>query len=650
MKKINLDKFNEFIKFNKLEEAEKEINKLLLIDNNDYLLLNYLGNLLFHKGQFSNAIEKFKKSISIKPEYYQNYSDISLCFISLKKFDEVIFFLEEYIKYKNDNCDVYNNLGLAFLEKNKLDEAISCFNKCLSLKIDYIQAYNNLGFSLLKKKKINEAILILEEGIKIDSKFYSLYFNLAKCFLEKNQVLEGIKILKDNLHNNEKNKEYLDFFATQLFDIGQISEGIELLDKSLKIKEDTSIYQIKIMNSLYQNDINFSNYFEDINKLKRIYKNIFAKKVNTVPFELKNKIKIGFISGDFREHAVSHSIFEVLKILSMSKDFEICIYSNNKFSDEVTKQYKFFIQNWYDVNHLSDNELIDLIRSHTLHIMVDLSGFTSDNRIPIFFCRVAPIQVSWCGYLSSTGMQIDYLIADPNTVPIEDEKKYIEKIYRLSKIWSVFRPVHNIKISNSIPAFNKNYISFASFNNIKKINLKVIELWSKILSRIENSRLYLSSYNFYNKDFVSYFKNFFINFGAKEKQLFFEDSVSLREDFLNKYNLVDISLDTFPYNGMSTSFESYSMCVPVLTVKGNHFISKTGESINKNIGLNNWIAHDLDDYLLKAISFSKDLNFLQNTKNYLINNRNKFIIFDSENLAKELSFAFKSILKDYKNA
>ena len=88
----------------------------------------------------------------------------------------------------------------------------------------------------------------------------------------------------------------------------------------------------------------------------------------------------------------------------------------------------------------------------------------------------------------------------------------------------------------------------------------------------------------------------------------------------------------------------------ILTVKGNHFISKTGESINKNIGLNNWIAHDLDDYLLKAISFSKDLNFLQNTKNYLINNRNKFIIFDSENLAKELSFAFKSILKDYKNA
>jgi tetratricopeptide (TPR) repeat protein len=121
MKNISLDKFNQFIKLNKLQEAEIEINKLLLIDNDNYLLLSYLGNLLFHKGNISDAIEKFKKSISVKPEYYQNYSDISLCFISLNNFDEVIFFLEQYIKYKNDNCDVYNNLGLALLEKNKID-------------------------------------------------------------------------------------------------------------------------------------------------------------------------------------------------------------------------------------------------------------------------------------------------------------------------------------------------------------------------------------------------------------------------------------------------------------------------------------------------------------------------------------------------
>jgi len=651
MQNINLDKFNEFIKLNKLTEAEVEINKLLLIDNNNYLLLSYLGNLLFLQGNISGAIENFKKSISIKPEYYQNYSDISLCFITSRKFDEVIFFLKEYLKYKNDNCDVYNHLGIAFLEKNKLDDAVNCFNKCLSLKIDYTQAYNNLGLALLKKSKINEAILILEQGIKIDSKFNNLYFNLAKCYIEKNQVLIGIKILKDNLINSNEDTEYLNFLASQLLKIGEISEGIELLEKSLKVKEDTGVYYKKISNQLYQNNINFKNYFSDINRLREIYNSKYSQKIYSKSFEFKNKIKIGFISADFRDHAVSYCIFDVMKILSKNNDFEIYIYSNGAESDSVTKDYRAFLKNWNDVNHLSDEKLIDLIRSHNLDIMIDLCGFFDGNRMPIFFCRVAPIQVSWCGYLLSTGMEeIDYIIADHNTVPIEDEKKYIEKVYRLNKIWSVLKPIHNIKINNETPALKNNYISFGSFNNIKKINSEVIEVWSKILSKIENSRLYLSNYNFSGKDFDFYFKNLFIKSGVKEEQLYFGESTPQRTDFLNKYNLIDIALDTFPYNGMTTSLDSYWMCVPVLTVKGNHFISRAGESINKSIGLNSWVASDLDDYLLKAVSFSKDLNFLQNTKNYLTKNKNKFVIFNSEDLSEELSLAFKNMLTNYKNA
>jgi len=650
MKNISLDKFNQFIKLNKLQEAEIEINKLLLIDNDNYLLLSYLGNLLFHKGNISDAIEKFKKSISVKPEYYQNYSDISLCFISLNNFDEVIFFLEQYIKYKNDNCDVYNNLGLALLEKNKIDEAINCFNKCLSLKIDYIQAYNNLGFALFKKGKINEAILILEQGIKIDSKFNILYFNLAKCFLEKNQILKGVNILKDNLFNNEKNKEYLDFLASQLFKIGQISEGIELLNKSLKIKEDTKILEKKIMNYLYQDNLDFSNYFQDINKLKKIYNKISTKKNNLISFELKIKIKVGFVSGDFRNHAVSLQIFDVLKIFSENKNFEIFIFSNNDIDDEITNDYKKFLSNWYDIKNFSDEKLVNLVRSNNIQILVDLSGFSFGNRMSIFYNKAAPIQVTWCGYLASTGLkEIDYIIADKNTVLPGDESKYSEKVYKLSKTWSVLKPIYNTHVNEKIPAYKNKFISFACFNNIKKINYKVIQLWCKILNSIENSCLHLIDINFCDKEFDIYFRNFFQNNGVKNEQLFFHESIN-RIDLLKMYNFIDIALDTFPYSGGTTSLESYWMCVPVLTKKGDYFFSKSTESINKNIGLDNWIANDEQDYLSKAISFSKDLNFLQNTKNYLINNRNKFVIFNSEHLAEELSLTFKSMLKNYKNA
>jgi predicted O-linked N-acetylglucosamine transferase (SPINDLY family) len=318
--------------------------------------------------------------------------------------------------------------------------------------------------------------------------------------------------------------------------------------------------------------------------------------------------------------------------------------------DETTKDYQKFLNNWFNVRNFTDEELINLIRSNNIEILVDLSGFTKGHRMSIFYNKAAPIQVTWCGYLASTGFkEIDYIIADKYTVLSGDESKYSEKVYKLNKTWSVLKPIYNAHVNQEVPFCRNKFISFASFNNIKKINYKVIQLWCKILNNIKNSRLHLVDKNFSDKEFDIYFKNFFQNNGVKNEQLSFHDSFD-RIELLKMYNSVDIALDPFPYSGGTTSLESYWMCVPVLTKKGNYFISKSTESINRNIGLDNWIANDEDDYLSKAISFSKDLNFLQNTKNYLINNRNKFVIFDSEHLAEELSLAFKSMLKNYKSA
>ena len=650
MEKISLDKFNEFIKLNKLQEAEIEINKLLLIDNNNHLLLSYLGNLLFHKGKIPDAIEKFKQSINIKPEYYQNYSDISLCFISLKKFDEVIFFLEEYIKYKNDNCDVYNNLGLAFLETNKLDDAVNCFNKCLSLKFDYIQAYNNLGSALLKKDKVDEAILILEQGIRIDSKFNSLYFNLAECFIKKNKIFKAIKILEEHLENNKSNTIYLNLLAESLCQIGKIEEGFFLFNKAANIFNGQNFYLGKLLNFFYKEKLDLKNYFNEVNQLIDIYKKSSIKNTESKSFNLKDSIKIGFVSADFNSHAVSFQIFDVLKIFSENKNFEIFIYSNNDADDEMTNDYKKFLNNWHNVKDFSDEKLVNLVRSNNIEILVDLSGFTKGHRMPVFYNKAAPIQVTWCGYLASTGLkEIDYIIADRHTVLPGDESKYSEKVYKLSKTWSVLKPIKNVYVNEKIPVLNNKFISFASFNNIKKINYKVIQLWCRILNSIKDSRLHLIDKNFSDKEFDIYFRNFFNNNGVKNEQLFFHKSTD-RIKLLKMYNSIDIALDPFPYSGGTTSLESYWMCVPVLTKKGDYFISKSTESINRNIGLDNWIANDEHDYLSRAISFSKDLNFLQNTKSYLINNKNKFAIFDSKNLAEELSLAFKSMKKNYKSA
>jgi protein O-GlcNAc transferase len=339
----------------------------------------------------------------------------------------------------------------------------------------------------------------------------------------------------------------------------------------------------------------------------------------------------------------------VVKNLSVNKDFELYAYFNNEEEDLITKAFKPLFKSWKIVKHLSDPILTETIRSDKIEILVDLSGYTNGNRIRVLFNKASPIQVSWCGYLASTGMkQIDYIIADKNVILENEEGKYSEKVYKLGKIWTVLRKDHNISPDITIPAIKNNYITFGSFNNIKKINKKVIKIWSEILCSVPNSKLHLISERFNELDFIKYFKRLFFNHGVDYNNLIFEPTKN-RVDFLNKYNSIDIALDPFPYAGGTTTLESYWMCVPVLTKTGNYFLSKTSESINQSIGMQEWICANESDYIKKAINFSKDFNSLQKTRDYLIKNRENFIIFNSEDLANELSKAFKDMISIYNN-
>ena len=653
MTEVNLDRFYKFIKLKKLNEAENEISRLLSKNNDNYFLINQHAFLLFLRGNFLDSILEYKKSININPHYYENYSGICACFFRLKKYKEIIFFLKECLKYNTNNCEVYYNLGSVLSLTNKLDEAITNFKKCININQDYIQAYNDLGLVFLKKNEIDEAILIFEKGIRIDKKFGQLSYNLANILIKRGRFLKAIKILEDNLVNN--NHDYLSLLANCLLKVGQTSKGFVILDQILKKKnsltvysllkyDETNILETKISKFFYLANFILDDYNKILTQLRKVYNNSYFKKIDFKDLKLSNKIKVAFLSSDFKAHAVSFQIFDVLKILSENKDFEIFIYNNSEQNDEITAAYKVFFKNWKEVKNFTNNELIDIIRFDNIQICVDLSGYTSGHRMPVFFSRVAPIQISWCGYLASSGMnEIDYIFADKYTIPQEDESKYSEKIYRLDKTWSVLSKNYNVIANNNIPALKNKFISFGSFNNILKINHKLVSTWSKILCRIFNSKLYLFSDNFNEQEFKSYFEKLFLDNGVRLDQLFFQPSLK-RDDLLNKYNLLDIALDTFPYSGGTTSLESYWMGVPVLTKKGDYFISKSTESINKNIGLNDWIANDESDYINKAVNFSNNLNFLQSVKNYLLENRETFAIFDSEDFAKQMINAFKKLI------
>ena len=649
MQNNDLNNFHKYVQANQINEANNEINKLLQLDPDNFLFLHCYGFILLKQNNFLEAIKIFKKSIALNEEFFENYFNISLCLINLKMKEEAIFYLEKYINYKQDNCDVYNNLGLLYLENNRLDDATLCFNKCISINLGYVKAYNNLGFALFKKDLIDEAINVIEIGLKIDPKFVDLNLNLARCFARKSYYLKAIRTLKNLLRSNPSNHNILALIGDYHIKVGKILEGFHFIDESLKVYEDQKLYESKLLSYFYKEDLDLDNYYKDIDKLKKIYStNIIVKNENKRIF-FDKQTRIGFVSADFREHAVSYQVFDVIKNLSENLELKLYFYYNKLEEDEITKSFKKLNINWINIFKLSDSEIINKLRDDNIQILFDLSGFTKGGRVNIFYHQPCPIQISWCGYLASVGMEKNhYIFADKYTIPEVDENKYKEKICRLDKTWSVLSKNHNVVANSNIPALKNKFISFGSFNNILKINHKVVSTWSKILCRILNSKLYLFSDNFNEQEFKSYFEKLFLDNGVRLDQLFFQPSLK-RDDLLNKYNLIDIALDTFPYSGGTTSLESYWMGVPVLTKKGDYFISKSTESINKNIGLNDWIANDESDYINKAVNFSNNLNFLQSVKIYLLENRETFAIFDSKDFAKQMFNAFKKLI-DKQNA
>jgi len=665
------------LKKNNLVLAIQQFKKSIEINQNFPDAYYNLGTTLFKSTKFKDALPYFKEAINQKKDYFEahfnlaesyknldmmeeaissfkeclnyqindfeTYNNLGLVYHKLNKFDDALNNFNKCLNINPDYFQAYNNIGVLYLDNNKLDDAIIFFNKCIKIKIDFVEAYNNLGMALHKKKKYLQAISILQKAIQIDPKLNNLYTNLANSLKYAGKIFEAIDILKKEIQHNESS-EVLENLAGCYCSIGEVEEGINIYRKILEKKEGTvSIYENYIFNLNYLEKLNYQEYFDVINKIRGFFKKYDFNDKKILINDNKN-IKIGFISGDFRNHAVGYQVLDVIKYLSEDPQLELYAYYNDIEEDDLNKKFKSLFKYWRDIKNLNSLSVLKQIKSDQIQILIDLSGYTAGNRLEIFFNKPSPIQISWAGYLASTGLkEIDYIIADPHTINVEQEKEqFVEKVLKFKDSWSVLTPAENIVVNKMIPALKNGYVTFGSFNNLKKINKNIIKLWSRILFNLNDSKLILKTFQLNDEMFKEYFEKLFIKNGVKKEQLIFEGD-SDRDDLLNRYNTIDIALDTFPYNGGTTSLEASWMCVPILTKKGNSFLSKCGESVNINLGLADWICNDDDDYVFKAIMFAKNLDKLQKTKDYLINNRNKCKLFDSKEFADQLSNSFRKI-------
>ena len=476
---------------------------------------------------------------------------------------------------------------------------------------------NLLGVSKLNKKNLNkeeatseaiEAQNLFKKAYIKDNLFFEALYNFAQTSIKTLNHENALVLLEENLKKVKYDFRTVFLLAKINFQLGNIEQSINHYKNIIERDEATP--------AVWKNLIFISNYSPLFNQKKYIdlckkYTNTIKKvdKKNFVNFKYKEKakkIKIGFVSVDFKEHAVMNFLTETLKMLNVN-NFETIAFNLTKptSQDSKTKQLKDIFTDWQDIQHLSDIETVNLIRDNKINILFDLAGYTDGSKIEIFKHRSAPLQIAWLGYSNSTGVdEMDYIITDPYV--LESNENYSEKLLQLPNIWSCHTRIkQEIKIQD-LPALKNGYITFGSFNNFAKISEETIEIWSDLLLKVK-SKLILKSSNTRSKIEVKTLLNKFKKKGVNLENIEFLKTTKKFDDHLMCYNRVDIALDTFPYNGATTSFESVWMGVPVLTIKGKTFNSRYGYSINKNLNLDNFIASNKNDFIQKAISNSSNL-------------------------------------------
>ena len=546
-----------------------------------------------------------------------------------KKYSTIISIIENKFTENQRTSGLLNLKGVCRMMVSDSSESIKLavedFRKSYYKETDKTKLVDPI------KNLINATAILFETEFVKNEKFLDNDF-----FDEINNIYEDNKELFEN--NVHLIKAIFKVYKRTV----DLKNVLKCLEKIINLDPNQDAMATYNYYNNYLNHWTQSDFLVNAKKLNNLLVKYPSKDLVDLKTNKKKKINLGFISADIRsKHSVTYFLRSAITAYDKEK-FVIHLYHNhNKENDETTKEFKKYVFKALHIEKLSDKEVINIIRKDEIDIIIDLNGFSGNHRLNLFKNRLAPIQILWCGYTNTTGLdEIDYLIVDRNQVNPEEESLYSEKIIYLPTIWNCHSGYNFKRSENEMPFQKNKFITFGSFNNFLKINDEVIKVWASILKEVENSKLFLKTSQAMSPAAI---KSKFEKYGVQNSVVFLNYSKNFN-DHLEKYKLIDLALDTFPWNGVTTTFESIWMNVPVIVMDGNNFSSRCGSSIIKNLNLLNLIGRNKEDYIDKAVTLAQNPQMIIDLRKDLFKNALKTPLFDKTSFSNEF---FSSLEKIY---
>jgi protein O-GlcNAc transferase len=573
-----------------------------------------LGNLLKLLGQPADAMRCYRLALDLDPGFAEAHYNMG---VVLQDFGNISAAVECYCRALDaapDYAEAHLNRGNALVKLGQLENAAASYRAALAIRPDFAEAHLDLGNALNELGQPAQALFCFQRALQINPAFLAAHLNLGNTLKDLGRIDEALDCYRKAIAIDPY------FFA---------AHDNLLFAANLKANHDPR--------TMLADAIAFGQ------RAARRAIPCTDWQNSKAP---EKRLRVGLVSGDFRNHPVAYFLESVLGQLKSGGAIELLAYSNNAQADALTARIKACCHAWREVAGLCDEALTRQIRSDGIDILIDLSGHTEHNRLPLFAWKAAPLQLSWLGYHATTGVAaIDYIVADRWTVLPEEEAHFTETVWRLPEtLWCLTPPDDDLAQlpPSPLPALANGFVTFACLNRIDKVGDDVLAVWARILHSIPESRLLLKACQLKHDAARRLIVERFAQRGIGAERLILEGP-SPRADYLATYRRIDIALDPFPYTGATTSAEGLWMGVPVITLAGQRFMSRQGVSMAMSAGLPQWIAADHDDYVARAVWQATDLKSLAQLRSSLRGQVLASPLFDAPRFAVNFEAALRGM-------
>lgn len=570
------------------------------------------------------AINSFQAAIEAYPDYAAAYHGLGMVFWQEAKYDLAKECFERVIDLDPTSASAQLNLGNVWRQQQQLDRAILAYQEAVKINPHYAPAWHNLGLIYQGKKQLKLAEIAFSRAIKEDKKYFISYLELGKIWDFTNQTSKSKKLYQEALKRNPSQQLQQQF--ANLLKLAEIKLGNQIdydnlqqdLNRQLRqcIQEQSNHQQFNLFDLLnldVENEL-----FLEIAKLKS---QEIINHVDKIDFTYRqhhtdDKIRIGYVSPDFRSHAVGRLIYDLFRHHNREQ-FEIYgYYLIGIEEDEYTKKIKQGCDVFRHINDLTYIEAARQINQDGIDILIDLAGYTYGSNPAIFALQPAPVQISYLGYSGTMGANfMQYILADKWLIPQSHQAFYSEKVVYLPQGF-IGSPIEiaEAKISRSQLGLPESSFIFTCCNHYRKIDPPVFEAWMEILQAVPNSILWLRNCP---EEVRQNFQHNAAKFNIAPERLIFASKTLSFSHYLQELTLADLFLDTFIYNAGSTAVACMQAGLPLLTKAGDKYVSRMGASICAAAGLESTICHSVEEYKQKAISWAENTQELQEIKQHL---------------------------------